>query len=120
VKPIQISTILNRVATKSDGSLALSFSTPELTASEATVLLLLCRRNLNMLLTPMGEALEAPVEVKGELSTKTHSQRFRSVLYVLFRHLESLDKVNGKSFDLWYADRMEALIEDVKSQLPEQ
>ena len=46
MKPIQLHTILNRVATKADSSLALSFSTPEMTAQETTVLIMLARRNL--------------------------------------------------------------------------
>jgi hypothetical protein len=120
MKPIQLQVILGRVATKSDGSLSLNFSTGEMTAEESCVLFKLCRINLKMLLTPMGEAVEAPVEVKGELSRKTHSARLRGVLFVLFKHLESQGSSGGKTWESWYADRMEAIIEDIKTQLPEQ
>ena len=120
MKPIQLHTILNRVATKADSSLALSFSTPEMNAQETTVLLLLARRNLTMLLTPMGESVEVPVEVKGEFNTKTPSQRLRAVLFVWFKSEVDAGHITaGITFDSWYAQKMEQVIEWVKNKLPE-
>ena len=117
MQPIQLQTILGRVATKSDGSLSLSFSTPEMSAEETTVLLLLCRRNLTMRLTPTGETLEAPVEVKNELQTKTHSARLRGVLFVLFKQLQAGNRAAGKTFETFYGEQMSRMIDDLKSQL---
>jgi hypothetical protein len=119
MNPIQISAILGRVATKSDGSLALTFSTSEMNAEECTVLFKLTRIELVMLLTPKGVALEAPVEVKSELGGKTQAQRLRGVLFVLYRHLLESQLLSGKGFDVWYHERMEAFIDHIKSQLPE-
>lgn len=116
MKPIQLQSILGRVSTKSDGSLSLTFSTPELTAEESTVLFKLARINLTMRLTPLGEALEAPVEVKSELSTKTPSTRLRGVLFVLWKQQSDFGKMN-QTFELFYSDAMERIINDIKSQL---
>ena len=88
-----------------------------MSAVETTVLLLLCRRNLTMLLTPMGEVLEAPVEVKGELQTKTHSARMRGVLFVLFKQLQEKRLVSEKTFESFYGEQMSHMIETLKTRL---
>jgi hypothetical protein len=120
MQPIQLQTILGRVATKSDGSLSLSFSTPEMSAEESTVLFKLCRINLTMRLTPLGETLEAPIEVKNELQTKTHSARLRGVLFVLFKQLQAQNLVPGKAFETFYGEQMSRIIDDLKAQLDPQ
>ena len=120
MKPIQLNSILNRVATKSDGSLSLSFSTPEMTAEESTVLFKLARINLTMRLTPHGEALEAPCEVKSELSTKTASQRLRGVLFVFYKQQQNAGHLADKTYEQFYSDQMERMINEIKAQLDEQ
>ena len=117
MKPIQLNSILNRVATKSDGSLALSFSTPEMTAEESTVLFKLARINLTMRLTPHGEALEAPCEVKSELSNKTASQRLRGVLFVFYKQKRALGLFADKTFEQVYNEQMERVINEIKAEL---
>jgi hypothetical protein len=120
MKPIQMHAILNRVATKSDGSLSLSFSTPELDAEETTVLIKLARINLTMLLRPHETTLQVPVEVKNELSRKTQSERLRGVLFVQFKHLADQGRSGGKTFEVFYHDEMERVIESIKATLPEE
>ncbi len=119
MNPIQISAILGRVATKSDGSLSLTFSTSEMNAEECTVLFKLTRIELVMLLTPKRVTLEAPVEVKGELSTKTQAQRIRGVLFCLFSSLAGEGKMEGKTFEEFYQRETNRVIEGWKAQLPE-
>lgn len=121
MKPIQMPCILSRVGTKADGSLSLNFSTSELNAQETTVLIMLCRINLTMLLTPLAEELEAPQEVKAEMESKSPSQRLRNVLFAVFAHEKQIGKV-GKDdiYDVWYPKQMEKLIEFCKKRLPEQ
>ncbi len=119
MKPIQIPAILGRVATKADGSLALTFSTSEMNAEECTVLFKLTRIELIMLLTPKGVSLEAPIEVKSELQSKTQAQRLRGVLFVLYKYQQNKCIVGGKTFETWYHDRMDQIIDDIKEQLPE-
>lgn len=121
MQPIVLNVILGRVATKSDGSLSLNFSTSEMDAMETTVLIKLCRINLKMLLTPVGEPIETPVEVKSELNPKTSGQRLRAVLFVLFRQWSESGKIKGVMFEQFYSEQMERFIEDIKGQLePEQ
>ena len=120
MKPIQLHTILNRVATKADSSLSLSFSTPEMTAQETTVLIMLARRNLTMLLTPMGETVEPPVEAKGEFNSKTPSRRLRDVLFVWFKYEQESGRLEKDArFEQFYDTKMETMIEWVKKKLPE-
>lgn len=117
MKSILLNTILGRVATKSDGSLSLSFSTSEMDAAETTVLLKLTRINLKMLLTPIGVAAEAPVEVKSEISNKSHSARLRNCLFVLYKQQQAKGFMKDKTFEEMYAANLERIINDVKNQL---
>lgn len=112
-----LNVILGRVATKSDGSLSLSFSTSEMDAAETTVLLKLTRMQLKMLLTPVGVPVEAPVEVKSELSTKTHSARLRGVLFIFWKQQADAQKLNNKTWETFYSEQMERMIGEIKSQL---
>lgn len=117
MKPIILNTILGRASTKSDGSLSLNFSTSEMSPEETTVLFKLCRINLRMQLTPIGEAVEPPVEVKTDIQTKTPSARLRGVLFVLYKQLDGRSLMKGKSFELFYSEQMNRVIDDYKSQL---
>src|ERR1017187_10016063 len=105
-KPIRFNSILTNVSTKSDGSLSLRLSTPEFTAEETTVLLKLCRINLDCTLTPLNQELDAPLEVKAEVETKTPSQRLRAVLFVLYK-----TENKAEPFEVFYANRIEKIID---------
>ena len=105
--------ILTSASTRVDGSLSLRFSSPELRPDEKTAFFELLNVNLKMLLQPVdGEPVELK-EVKGLLDEKTPSQRMRGCLYVLYRQ----KCPPGKTFDSFYLDNMNRLIEDIKSQL---
>jgi len=120
-KPIELHAVLGRAATKSDGTLSLIFSTGEFSAEEMAVLFKLLRINLLLRLTPLGESLEPPVEVKTDIQTKTPSARLRGVLFVLYKQLDGQELVKGKSFELFYSEQMNRVIDDFKAQLePEQ
>lgn len=118
MQPIILNTILGRVATKSDGSLSLNFSTGELDSMETTVLIKLCRINLRMQLTPVGEAVEPPVEVKSEVASKTPSQRIRAVLFCLYKHRQATYSIK-ETFEAFYSEEMNRIIESIKADLPE-
>lgn len=121
MNPIQLNAILGRVATKADGSLSLNFSTSEMTAEETTVLIKLARLELSMLLTPKHEPLEAPVEVKSGFHTKTPAARIRAVLFVLFKYEIETNKLpKESSFEPFYQQRCEKIIDWLKTKLPEQ
>lgn len=119
-KPIKFNAILSGVSTKADGSLSLRISTPEFSAEESTILLKLCRINLDCTLTPLQQELEAPIEVKAEMEGKTPSQRIRGVIYALFRHEIETGKIAKDTlYEIYYAQRMEKIIEWLKGKLPE-
>jgi hypothetical protein len=116
-RPIQLQAILGRVATKSDNSLSLTFSTPEFSPVEMAALFSLTKTELTMLLTPNSTTLQAPIEVKGELSNKTQGQRIRSVIFCLWKQQDQAGKMEGKTFDQFYQMLTNKFIEDIKSQL---
>ena len=119
-KPIQLNCILGRVATKADGSLSLNFSTGEFDVQEMAVLFKLCRINLQMLLTPLNEAVEAPLEVKSDIHSKTPAQRIRACLFVLFKYeIETGKLAKDASFEMFYQQRCEKIIDWIKTKLPD-
>lgn len=61
--------------------------------------------------------------LQGGKEQKTHAQRLRAVLYrywelVLGKPNPAGLKTEAQSFNLWYADQMERMIEHFKKQLP--
>ena len=112
MKAIHCEVILSSASTRVDGSLGLRFSTPQLTSEEKVALLDLQGINLKMLLQPLDGPDEL-VSVKGELDVKTPSQRLRSVLFVWFKQTPD----PKPSFEEFYRQKMEAMIEHVKSKL---
>lgn len=115
MKAITCPVILTGAATRSDGSLSLRFSTPELAPDEKVAFMELQNKNLKLLLQPDGEQLEALKEIKGEFDSRTPSQRLRSVLFVWWSQA-------GKQgeFEDFYLKKMEGLIEAVKQKLQPQ
>jgi len=104
--------ILSSIRTRSDNSVGLSFSTPELASDEVLAFLELRNRNLKMLLQPMdGEAVELK-EVKSELDEKTPAQRARAVLFLLWKQQNE-----AVEFETFYRQKMNAIIEQLKSKL---
>ena len=89
-------------------------STPELTTVEKVELMNLEQVNVRLLIEPSDYALEGKVEVKGELETKTPSERQRAVLFCRYKN----EKPQGKTFADFYTMEMERRINDDKSKLP--
>lgn len=104
--------ILTSLRSRADGSLGLSFSTPELTAEEKTTWFQLQNQNCRMLLEPLDVDPDPPVEVKGEMDAKTPGQRLRAALYVFWTQQGS-----PGDFEQFYKARMHQFIEGVKSKL---
>jgi hypothetical protein len=112
MKAITTELILTSASTRADGSLGLRFASPELTAESKTAFFELLNQNLKVLIQPMTGQPEALHEVKGEFETKTPGQRLRACLYVWYEQA-------GKQgeFEAWYRQKMEVLINHVKSKL---
>jgi hypothetical protein len=113
MKALTCEVVLSSASTRADGSLGLRLATPELSPSEKTAIFELQGHPLKMLLQPMGQA-ECLVWVKSELDTKTPSQRLRGVLFILWKQIEDTNK---DTFEVFYAQRMESIIEKVKERL---
>lgn len=117
MKALLCNVILTSASTRVDRSLGLRFSTPELRAEEKTAIFELQGIELKMLLQPLEGPPEELVTVRGDLETKTPGQRLRACIFVWWKQLESAGKLEGKSFDLFYAETMNRMIEDVKRNL---
>lgn len=87
-------------------------ATPELSAAEKTVFMDWMNRDLTMLLQ-LNEAWAGEMkEVKGEFDRKTPSQRLRAVMFVWWKQVES-----ARTFDDFYLEHMEKMIDHIKSKL---
>ncbi len=112
MKAVTCPVILSSAATRSDGSLSLKFSTPELEASEKTAFFELLNLNLKLLLQPAdGEPVELK-EVKGQFDRKTPSQRLRAVLFVFWKQADSTG-----DFEDFYRKRIDDVIDMFKKKL---
>lgn len=113
MKALSLEMILTSASTRSDGSLGLRFSTPELGSSEKTTVFELLNQNLKVLIQPTSEAPESLVEVKSSLGFKTPGQRLRAVLFIAFQQQKPPDQ----TFDEFYVRYMEQVIDRVKASL---
>lgn len=111
-KAITCPVILTGAATRSDGSVSLRFSTPELQPEEKTAFFELLNINLKLLLQPADGVPVELKEVKGEFDRKTPGQRLRACLFILYKQSEG-----GGEFEDFYLRRMSEIIEAVKKQL---
>jgi len=112
MKAITCPVILDRVSTRSDGSLTLSFSTPELKPDEKLVFLEVAKQNLTMLLQPSEGVTAEMKEVRNQFETKTPSQRLRALLYIQWRQSSGQGE-----FEQFYQRRMESIMSEIKKQL---
>ncbi len=106
-----------RFSSRVDGSVGFAGCTPELTAVEKCALFDLQNKNTRVLIEPQDYAVDSKIEVKSDTGTKPPSQRLRAVLFVHFRQLTAAGKIEVTTFDQFYAQQMERLINDIKGQL---
>jgi len=108
--------IINPPTIRKDRSISLKMDTRELLPEEMMVLLSLSQSEGWMAFSPNQDDIpEAPTE-NAEIETKSHAQRLRSVLYILYK--QAID--NGKfvgTFDSYYQTKMETVIEQLKSKI---
>lgn len=112
VKAVTCPVILSSASTRSDGSLALKFITPELEASEKTAFFELLNLNLKMLLQPADGVPVELKEVKGQFDKKTPSARLRAVLFVFWKQADGTG-----DFEDFYRKRIDDVIEMFKKKL---
>lgn len=107
---------INPPRLRKDGSASISFDTRELNGEEIVIMMSL--RNLEgwLCFSPNeNEAVDTPT-TKAQLDTKTPSERFRDVLFVLYKQETKVGKFTGL-FETFYADYYEKMINHVKSKL---
>lgn len=115
MKPISVSLIIKSLRSRVDGSISLTCETPELTSSEKTAFFNIQNLVCKTLIQPMN-SLESPLEVKGEVESKTCSQRLRNSLFVWWKQ-ESERGNEQADFESFYKVKMEKLIDHVKGKL---
>jgi len=115
MKAITCPVIIGRASTRSDGSLSLSLSTPELTPADKLAFFEVLNVQCRMLLQPESESSEGLRDVKKEFDTKTPSQRLRAVLFVAWKQANEPGE-----FQDYYSRRVEYFIQEVKENLQPQ
>jgi hypothetical protein len=115
MKNVEVPARLNRVSTKSDGSLSIGFETAIEMNPEETMLLIGYVRREGWLLFSMNEFQEVDIPKTNAISTeKSPSKRLHNVLYAYWKN-----SIDIGDFDSWYKKKMESIIESVKEKLPE-
>jgi|TARA_R100000479_G_scaffold86091_1_gene41992 hypothetical protein len=109
---------LEAIATRADGSLKLTFGTPELDGNKCAELFDYRRKEVLLLLSTgdisdeQKNVIEQTTKELKDIRTKTHSQRLREALYLLHQQENSM-----LSFKEYYKQKMENLITMVLERL---
>lgn len=106
---------INPPRLRKDGSASISLDTRELTAEEIFTIMSLRHNEGWLCFAPNEDQIEIP-EKDAELETKTESQRLRATLYVLYKQEVDKGSFTG-TFNTFYKERMEQLIEVIKKKL---
>lgn len=116
-KPIPIPAYVRGVKTLVDGGRVIDFETPELTPEASTYIFSLHKKNgyLIFMENPVkAEDIDLPESAPEFRTDKTPSQRLRGVLYRLW---EQSSQAKTKSFEEFYREKMEELINHFKAKL---
>jgi hypothetical protein len=111
MKAIKTKVIISGIRSKVDRSLGISLSTPELTTEERSEFMELQSVECMALFEPISEKVNL-LEIKGEVSTKTQSQRMRAVIFLLWKQ----ENENG-TFEEFYRLKTEQIIDWLKQKL---
>lgn len=106
---------INPPRLRKDGSASVSFDTRELDASEIFTIMALRHGEGWLVFAPNKDDIEVPEE-SAEVDEKSPSERLRSVLFVWYKQETESGKFIGL-FDTFRKEKMEKIIEGVKSKL---
>jgi hypothetical protein len=112
---IKLPAILNPISRRKDKSVKLSFESRELTPDEMLTLMAMEGAEMWVCLAPNAEEIEIPEE-RAEVDEKTPSERLRAVLFVWYKQETESGNYVGL-FDNFKKEKMEKIIETVKSKL---
>lgn len=120
MKAIEVEGAVGRISSRADKSLSFSVSTPELSVGERSEFFAYQGVVAKFFIRPLTEPIDDKIEVKGEIGSKTPSQRLRAVLFVFFKQLSEKNQLApGTLFEDFYAQQIHRMIEDIKGQLDE-
>ena len=106
---------INPPRLRKDGSASLSFDTRELTAEEIFTIMSLRHSEGWLAFAPNENELEIPEE-NAQVEGKTESERLRATLFVWYKQQIEAGLFVGV-FDTFRKEKMEKIIEGVKSKL---
>jgi len=109
---------INAPRFRKDNSCSLSFDTRELSAEELMYILGVRQAEGWLLFSTEGQNLtvEAIPPIKATLDLKSHSERLRDVIFVLYKQSVQDQKFVG-DFESFYKTRMEQVIDIIKGKL---
>lgn len=108
---LKIPATFDRYSSRSDGSMGVSFSTQEASASDLAMIHAHVRQ-FGWLLFDENEIQSEDIPKEGADEEKSPSKRLRSVLFVLWKQ-----EGEKGDFEIFYRDRMNKLIDWTKSKL---
>lgn len=120
IQGVTIAVEIGAIRTMKDGSVSLTVHTPEVNATQAAELFGLRNKVAFAYISPREvtaneKAIMDSLDV--ELKGKTPGQRLRNVLYVYWERNHKHDAIIPKSFEEYYKQRMESIIEGIKQEL---
>lgn len=98
-------------STRSDKSLGVRLSTPELTGEQKMLVMELQDIPCSITFRPL-DGFSVTKEIKTELSKKTQSERIRAALFVFWHQVGE-----PGSFDLFYQAETEKILNQIKAKL---
>jgi hypothetical protein len=115
MKTIELNTQLTGIRAKVDRSLGLTLATPELSPAEKAYFMELQGVNLETSFKPIEEPVTELVKIDKDITNKTPSQRFRAVLFLLWKQMGC-----HKDFESFYRTEYEKIIDHYKNKLNEE
>lgn len=112
MKSIETSAIIAGIRSKTDGSLGLSVSTPELSPEEKVAFISLQNLNVKMTIEPVDVQITEKTKVEKGMDGKSPSKRLYNTIFVYYKQIKSTD-----DFEVFYRRHMEGIIDQYKEKL---
>lgn len=110
--------VINPPSIRKDGSVSIKFDSRELSSEE--YMMIMGFRNCEgwLAFQPNEDGIPDLPKERAEVDQKTPSERLRAVLYIWYKQETESNKFTG-SFEAFRNEKMEKIIEGVKSKLDE-
>lgn len=112
MKAIKTNAIISSIRRKTDKSLGLTISTPEVTNEEAIAIMELQGVNIDLWMKPLDETPEEVIEIDKEIEQKSQATRIRAVLFLLWKQ----EGEQGE-FNTYYKEKTEKYLDWLKEKL---